>query len=191
MSVFAYPARPAAGVPAPTGTGSALKAVQGRSCRSHRPPREGGSAGRRPPWAGLRPVGAAVLPARPLVPLTSWERGLPARENAPDDFASFEVRQVAAAVPWRVSLARTGRPRAGSLRSLEARGPGLSFVCNQDETWGRLPLTAGAGASCEEGTFLASRGQVSENEVRSFHIHGHLEEAAPGPDEENGNVAKT
>ena len=71
----------------------------------------------------------------------------------------------------RSRKARGSGPPAGWKPALPgARGPGLSFVCNQGEIWERPLLTAGSGASCEEGTFLASRGQVSENGDRSFHI---------------------
>ena len=111
-----------------------------------------------------------------LGPLTSWERGLPAREppEPPAFLRPRTARESAMRAPedvlplpgggaWKPAV--PGRPALPG-----ARGPGLSFVCNQDETGGRPLLTAGTGASCEEGTFLASRGQVSENGVRSFHF---------------------
>ena len=40
------------------------------------------------------------------------------------------------------------------------------------------PAVAGSGALCGAGTFLASRGQVSENGVRSFHLSGTDQNAA-------------
>ena len=71
----------------------------------------------------------------------------------------------------RSRKARGSGPPAGWKPALRgARGPGPRFVRDQDKIWGGPLLTAGSGASCEEGTFLASRGQVSENGDRSFHI---------------------
>ena len=115
-------------------------------------------------------------------PLTSWERGLPAREP-PEPPAFLRPRALPGSQPC--GRRRTSIPSPGvepaSPHSQEARGPDLSFVCNQDKIWGRMLLTAGSGASCEEGTFLAGCGQVSENEVRSFHIGTHPRGSDPRP----------
>ena len=121
-------------------------------------------------------IQAAAFPG----PLTSWERGLPARRPPePPGFLRHRApRKLAMRVPEDVLPLPKGRPSPPRRWSLEARGPGkalglrLGFVRDRGETGGGPLLAAGSGASCEKGTFLASRGWVSRNGVRSFHIHG-------------------
>ena len=88
------------------------------------------------------------------------EAVMQAKGNALDDFAPFEVGQVAAAVPRRGCLARMDRSRAGSPRSQDRAGSGLERRIRRlvPAAAGFIPSLSltGEGRSPFEGSELAA-----------------------------------